>query len=229
MSPTQMAFDLGGRPALGGEDFLVADCNREAVAWLERWPDWPAPALVIFGPASCGKTHMAQAFLARSLGREAGVVDLRDTPPADLMDSPVLVLDGAEALLAAGLEEELYHLWNIARESGRHLLLTAATPPSRWPFTLADAASRLRAAPAVGIGEPDDGLIGAVLVKLFVDRQLRVDGDVVLWLLARMERSFEAARRIVEAIDRLALEEKRNVTVPLVRKAFNALQETQGD
>ena len=36
----QLTFDLGRPPAFGRDDFLVAPSNAEAVAWLERWPDW---------------------------------------------------------------------------------------------------------------------------------------------------------------------------------------------
>ena len=43
----------------GASDFLVAPANEAAVAWLDRWPDWPAPALALAGPAGSGKTHLA--------------------------------------------------------------------------------------------------------------------------------------------------------------------------
>ena len=54
------------------------------------------------------------------------------------------------------------------------MLLTARRPVAGWPLGLPDLASRLRAAPAVAIGPPDDALLGALLVKLFADRQLVV-------------------------------------------------------
>ena len=59
-----------------------------------------------------------------------------------------------------------------------------------------------------------------MLVKQFRDRQLRIDEDVISFMLARMERSFEAARHMVRAIDEAALRERRNITVPLVRKVL---------
>src|SRR5690348_17938726 len=69
---TQLILDLGHRPALAEADFLVAPCNQSAVQWLDRWPDWPAPALTLYGPAGCGKTHLARVFAARS---EAPIVE----------------------------------------------------------------------------------------------------------------------------------------------------------
>jgi len=47
---TQLALDLRHRVAMGREDFLVSPSNADAVAWIDRWPDWPGPALVIVGP-----------------------------------------------------------------------------------------------------------------------------------------------------------------------------------
>ena len=71
--------------------------------------------------------------------------------------------------------------------------------------------------PAVAIGAPDDGLLGAVISKLFRDRQLQVGPEVVDYLLARMERSLGAAQSTVAALDRAALAGRRPITVALAR------------
>jgi chromosomal replication initiation ATPase DnaA len=203
---------------LTGEDFLVAESNRDAVIWLDRWPDWPTPALVIHGPAGCGKTHLAHVFLTRSGGRKLSILDLSADEPRDLIeDVPACVIEDAERFVKAGLESALLHLYNALKEAGGRLLLTSRRPPSRWSVQLADLRSRLNTATAVHIGAPDDALMQAVVVKLFADRQLKVDQEVVTFMLARMERSFEAARELVARIDAAALKERRNITVRLVR------------
>jgi hypothetical protein len=46
-------------------------------------------------------------------------------------------------------------------------------------------------------------LLRALLVKLFIDRQLVVDIAVIDALAMRMERSFAAARQVVDRLDRL--------------------------
>ena len=69
--PRQLPLGLPQRPALGMEDFLVADCNRAAVAWIDRWPEWPGPLVVLYGPEGCGKTHLAHVWQART---GAGIV-----------------------------------------------------------------------------------------------------------------------------------------------------------
>ena len=199
----QLALDLGHRPALGREDFLVAPCNENAVAWIDCWPDWPGPALVIHGPAGCGKTHLARVWRQRSGAAENAVIENADRPADDVA---------------------LFHLYNRHAEEGGHLLLTARTPPARWPERLPDLISRLAASPTVAIGAPDDTLIAQVVVKLFADRQLEAGAEVVSYLVTHMERSFAAARRLVAAADAAALAAKRPITVPLVRDVLTALE-----
>ena len=221
----QLAFDLGHRPALGRADFLVAPCNQAALAFLDRWPHWPGPALAVHGPAGAGKTHLCQVWRAASGAIEIDPGALAHTPPPELLaGARACVLDDADRALAAGPGHErgLLHLYNTVREAGGHLLLSGQTPPARWPGALADLRSRLRAAAAVSIDAPDDATMEALLVKLFADRQVRIRADVPRYLVARMERSFGAARAVVDAVDRAALAERREITVPLAREVLRA-------
>jgi chromosomal replication initiation ATPase DnaA len=215
-APSQLALDLPHRTARGREDFLVAECNRAAVAWLDRWPDWPAPALAIHGPPGCGKTHLAHVWQARS-----GALPIE---PAALVRDPAGLLAGQRAAaldLAGGLpptaERALLHLYNLLAAAGGHLLICAPEAPARWGIGLADLRARLAAAPAVAEAAPDDRLIAAVLVKLFADRQLKVGTEVIAYLVPRMERSFAAAQATVAALDRAALARRCAVSVPLAR------------
>jgi chromosomal replication initiation ATPase DnaA len=139
---------------------------------------------------------------------------------------PTLELDASRCYLndpAEPVEDELalLQLYNRLREDGGHLLLTASRPVAQWALRLPDLASRLLAAQSVAIGAPDDGLLAALLLKMFDDRQLKAPEPAILYLLTHMERSFAAAHRIVDELDRLSLARKRPITVPLARLALN--------
>jgi chromosomal replication initiation ATPase DnaA len=138
--------------------------------------------------------------------------------------APAILLEDADS--AKRVENELFHLLNLVREAGTHLAITARQWPDSWGLSTADLLSRLRLAPAVEIGEPDDALVRAVLVKLFVDRQLVVDTSVVEYLAVRIERSLDAARAIVEALDREALAQNRPITRPI---AIDVLRRLDGE
>jgi chromosomal replication initiation ATPase DnaA len=211
----QLSFDFEVRPAMGQEDFLVAPCNEDAVAWIDSWPDWPSSALCIHGPPGCGKTHLANVWRARSGARLVTARDLDAGSAAELLaDALTCIVEDAERVAD---ETNLFHLFNLIAERRGHLLLTASSPPARWDIALKDLKSRLLACPAAAIGAPDDGLLGAVMIKMFADRQIQAPQDVLLYLLSRIERSFESARRTVVALDRAALSAHRRLTVPLAR------------
>jgi len=218
----QLPLDLGFRTALGRADFLVAPCNAAAVAWLDRWPLWPGSALALWGPKGSGKTHLAQVWRARS---GATLID-----PAVLTSASVPHLLGAAAAAAVddaegAREEALLHLYNLLAERRGHLLLVAREPPARLGIKLADLRSRLLASPAVAVAAPDEALLGAVLVKLFADRQLAVGKEVITYLLVRIERSFEAAQDAVAALDAASLAGGRAITVKLARRLFGGARD----
>jgi chromosomal replication initiation ATPase DnaA len=214
-SERQLVLDLSLRPALGRDDFYVGPANFEAVAWIDRWPDWPMPAVALHGPPGCGKSHLAQVFAARAGAAVVAAADLRADSIGELMaGGRALAVEDCGRL---GDERALLHVLNLAKEHGQSLLLTGREPPARWAVALPDLRSRLAAVPAAGIDLPDDAMIAAVLVKLFADRQLIVAPDVVTYAARRMDRSFDAARRLVAAADAHALAAGRAVTIPLLR------------
>lgn len=223
---TQLSLDLGFRPALDRADFLLAPCNEAAVAWIDRWPQWPGPALTLWGPAGSGKTHLVEVWRARTKALSIVAEALTSASvPGLLGAAKAVAVDDADQ----ADEEALLHLYNVLAEQRGHLLLASREPPSRWTIALADLRSRLLAAPAVAIEPPDDALLGAVLVKHFSDRQLRIGEDVIAYLLPRIERSFAAARAIVAALDEAALADQRAVTVRLARDVLNRHQTPDRD
>jgi chromosomal replication initiation ATPase DnaA len=187
----QLPLDLGHTPSYSAADYLVSTSNAAAWNWVERWPDWPAPGLALCGPPGCGKTHLAHIWRARA---SAVMVDAGKLVGLDPMhalgSSAACVIDVAGAgTLTAAAERILLHLYNVTSERRGSMLVCAEVPPARWPIALPDLRSRLAALPAVAIEPPDDGLLEALLAKLFADRQLTVDRGTVIFIVARIERT----------------------------------------
>jgi chromosomal replication initiation ATPase DnaA len=214
----QLPLDLSRRPSFARSDFLRSERNGAAVERVDRWPDWPSAALVLYGPPGCGKTHLAHLWCERASARViTGETLTEATLPRLLDESPRWVaIDDADR----ASERALLHLYNSCVECQGGLLITARNAPGSWEIVLGDLRSRLRAALAVAIEAPDDALLGAVLVKHFADRQLRVAPGVIAYLLRRMERSFADAEKVAAHLDAAALSSGGPITIPLARRVL---------
>lgn len=213
----QLPLPFPHEPMYAPDVFFPAACNRNALAWLERMPDWPDRRLLVWGEEGCGKTHLLRAWAAR-----IGATRLDGRLPRTPGDLP---LSGAAAIDDADLvapDTTLLHVLNTARDRGLYLLLTARRPPARWNVALPDLSSRLRAMATVEIEPPDEAFLSMLFEMLLADRQLQVGPPVRDWLLRRLPRTPAALRDAAAALDRLSLANGRRVTRALASRLLPA-------
>lgn len=217
----QLIFELPHRAALDAEDFLISSSNEAAVQIIDRWPDWPSHALILSGPESCGKSHLAHVWRNRA---NAEILAARDLTTQRVFDYKIcdgLVVEDID--LFEWNEKAAFHLLNMAKENDFHLLFTARSLPGEWPVALPDLRSRLRSIPVVTIESPDEILLRSLLVKLSTDRQLIIPPSVIDYLIPRMERSMAAAKNLIEEIDKAALTSKRKISRQLAKGVLDAV------
>ncbi len=217
-SARQMVLDLTRAPSFDPDDFLVSPANEAAHTLVMDWPDWPSRTLLLVGPAGSGKSHLAAIWAGQAEARpfEPAALDALDSEAAFLLE---------DADRAAVPEAALFHLLNLVEEARGWLVVTARTAPDTWGVRTPDLLSRLRRAPMAAIGHPDAALLHAVMVKLFADRQIRIEAEVVAYAALHCEQSLEAVSRFVAAVDEAALAEGRRITRPLAAKTLAAFSE----
>jgi len=214
----QLAFNLPVRSSLERGDFFLSQANAMALSRLDTPATWPLGKLVLVGPQGAGKTHLAHVW-AEAEGAEVVKAAALGTLDLGAVDCGMAVDDADQVV--KDQETLLFHLHNHLSAMGLPLLLTASSSPSRWSTSLPDLRSRMEGTDVVRIDAPDDALLSAVLLKQFADRQLDVSPAVIGWLVARMDRSFAEARRLVDVLDRAALSEKRPITQHLARRILD--------
>lgn len=219
----QLTFSLPVRPALGREDFFVSAANALAVTTLEGWRDWPQLKLVLVGPSGSGKTHLAHVWAENVGARILSAEDLK-ADVVTLGAQPVVFEDIDR--LAASAHEALFHLHNHMQAAGHPLLMTSAIAPNRLGIALADLQSRLGATSIATMEALDDQLLAAILMKLFIDRQINVPGKLLDYVLPRIERSFEGVHSFVATMDARALAEGRPIGKGLAREVLEASLDT---
>lgn len=213
----QLAFDWPTGVALGPDDFFVSEANAQAFAMLGTPETWPEGKLALVGPQGCGKSHLARVFQAQS---DALLVHAAEVTLDFQTNASTIIIEDMEDLPTAA-EEAVFHLHNNLRNAGGVLLLTSTAPPSRWPITLPDLASRMQATTVVQIADPDDALLSALIMKLFADRQINPQPALVQYLATRIERSFASASDIVARLDSTALAQRRKINKALAAELLD--------
>jgi chromosomal replication initiation ATPase DnaA len=203
---TQLVLPLEVRSASGRDDFIVVPGNSAAVAFLDSWPGWPAPAAALYGPPASGKSHLAAVWAQKAGAHTIAAASLLEGVP----DGALVVEDIGQGMAEAPLFALL--------ERGAPLLITSQIAPAEWRVTLPDLVSRIRALLAFPLWAPDDALLMGLAVKLFADRQLSVPESVVAHMIRSLDRSPGAIRDFVAQADAVGLAEKRPVNLSLIKE-----------
>jgi hypothetical protein len=194
-SKDQIALPLDWPQAQDESRFILSDANRAAFEHFRTWSLWPVKATMLTGPRRSGRSLLARTFIERVGGQLFENADRHD-------------------------EEELFHAWNAAQDSGRPIVMIVDEVPPAWQIKLPDLRTRLAITPIARIEQPDDALFKAIIQLLFADRGMHIPDDALKYIGDRVERSYWMAERVVDAIDRFAIAERSRLTLPTIRRAL---------
>jgi hypothetical protein len=191
----QIALPLDWPQSQGESRLIVSDANREAFEHFRKWSLWPVKATMLTGPRRSGRSLLARGFVERVGGRLIDQADRAD-------------------------EEELFHAWNAAQESGRPLVMIVDRSTPEWAISLPDLRTRIAVTPIARIREPDDRLFKALIQLHFADRGLHIPGEALRFMAERLSRDYWTVERAVETVDRFAIAERARLSLPTIRKAL---------
>jgi hypothetical protein len=193
--PDQIALPLDWPQSEGDARFIVSAANQDAFEHFRKFSLWPVKATILSGPRRSGRTLLARSFIERVGGRLFDEADQRD-------------------------EEELFHAWNQAQDTGRPLVMVADQVPPAWSPRLPDLKTRLAITPFVRIHHPDDVLFPALVQLHFADRGLHIPADALRFMSDRLHRDYWTIERAVEAVDRYAIAERARLSLTTIRRAL---------
>ena len=224
--PQQLPLGLSIRPSIDFATFIVGR-NGEAVSRLRMPQD---PFVYLWGESGSGKSHLLQAACvqAHAEGRLPAYLPLkseRDIDPEMLegLEGYALVcLDDLERIAGVSVwERAVFNLFNLLRENGGHLVVSADRPPARLPIQLPDLASRLTWGPCYHLFPLDDEERLEPLISSAERRGMSMSVETATFLLQRTPRDIHFLTRLMDRLDSASLAAQRRLTIPFVREILN--------
>ena len=197
----QLALPLSPPPAPTLDNF-VPGANAELLARLRQLAagELAESVLYLWGEPGSGRSHL----LAASARAGLPVAD-----DVERLDEPRQVA--------------LFNAINAARDAGGTVLAAGNAPPAQLALR-EDLKSRLAWGLVYQVKPLTDAEKALTLHGEAARRGLKLSDEVVWYLLTHVRRDLHSLTALLEQIDRASLEQRRAVTLPLVRELIRSLE-----
>ena len=213
----QLYFEMPNKTSLGVEDYIVTDSNNFAFDLIAKMIKGEINFGLISGPPYSGKTHLSKILIKSASNYKSSYIDRDYQNILDIFEaSDILILENIDKVKHDKAEKDLFHIINLVKENNKKLLMTSRKSISEIDLSLKDLKSRLNSTLEAKIKEPDDQLMELILIKIFNDKQLKINPNVIDFLMSRLVRSYKSINLFIEKIDKFSLEKGKKITIPLI-------------
>ena len=164
----------------------------------------------LYGPKKSGKSYLGKIWLKKN-----NATQINDNYENFLKNNINILID--DLLLFD--EEKIFHIVNNCILNNLKILIISNIKISETKFKYVDLSSRLKTFSNLEIYQPNDEMLLAILTKLLIDKQFIINtNDIFEYILRRVDRSYQGIHEIVNKLDVLSLEKKRQLTIPLIKE-----------
>ena len=225
----QLALPLTLKTLKNRENFLVSECNQSAVKLIDNIDSWKnskrinsIPAILIHGPPGCGKTHISSIFEQQNSCITLSSIITKDIRLAEKGNN--FIIDNFFPGTSFSPEIVMHFLNEVTYNSGSVLFLSRFSAfDMQWE--LDDLNSRLRSIMSCEIKLPDEILLYSFLAKYADDKKLILTDKQCIYIIERVERSFETIIKIIDNLDRVSLEIKKKLTFDNIQDVIDFVNE----
>ena len=224
---TQLLLDLKPEQAPAFDNF-VAGGNVELVSRLRALADPGCFDMIyVWGATGSGRSHLLAATAAAAATRRHALLCAGNEVGAELHPPPggLLLVDDADALSAAA-QIALFRTFNSARLVGLALLLSGPVPPLQLQLR-EDLRTRIGQTLIYEVKPLSDDEKSAALRRHALQRGMKVDENLVQYLMRHGRRDLPALMAVLDGLDRSSLEQQRPATLPLLKEVMQLQLETE--
>jgi DnaA family protein len=175
----------------------------------------------LWGEPGSGRSHLLRGLANAASGGKGRY--LSGTPGGGIAADNRIAVDNVQDLPAGG-QIELFDLYNRVRAGAGALVASGDAAPAQLVLR-EDLRSRLAWGLAFQLHPLSDAEKAAALREHARARALALPEDIVAYLLKHARRDMASLIAILDALDRYSLEQKRPVTLPLVRDALESMKD----
>ena len=220
----QLALELASPPAPTIDNFVTGG-NAEVLAALRALVSAAATEhfIYLWGVSGSGRSHLLRGVL-HAFATAGRSVCLYGTGMSPVVDDPATVVgvDDVERLDPQA-QINLFNVFTNLKDSGGVLLVTGDRPPAQLQLR-ADLLTRLAWGLIYEVHPLSEADLRAAVLDYAAARGFMLPPEVADYLLVRVPRDLSSLRALVDTLDRVSLEQKRAVTVPLAREVLQAVQ-----
>lgn len=220
----QLALALSSPPEPTFENFVVGR-NAELIAMLRAFAVGASGErfIYVWGGAGSGRSHLLASVARAANGAGRPMICL--SAPVDhavlaaIEDDRSVALDDVDHLDAQA-QVALFALYNRIRDAGIGSLLTSGGSAPAGLGVRADLATRLGWGLVYEVQALSDEEKSAAMRSHAAARGFALPAEVEDYVLRHARRDLSSLLALVERLDRYSLEERRPITVPLVREVL---------
>ncbi len=211
----QLLLNFNFKKSFNDHDYYVSDSNFFAFNIIDKWPKWEKKILNISGEKFSGKTHLANIFKLKSSALFLNEKEISNEIYKKIKLYETIIIDDFSNRVDENL---IYSIFNLVDQDSKYLLINSVTPLSEINFSLPDLQSRCRNSLQAKINPPDDDLIFAIILKNFSDRQIKLNKQLVEFIVSRIDRSYSKISEFIYKVDELSLKKKKPINLKTIKE-----------
>jgi DnaA family protein len=217
----QLLLELAPPPPPTLENFFPGR-NGAALKALRGALEGGERFVFLWGPRGSGKTHLLRGFAGTAkANRVAAYIAGPDPDWAHAGKLEAVAVDDIARLDEPG-QVAAFDLCNRLLASGGALAAGGEVPPAQLALR-PDLRSRLASGIVLQLHPLSDEEKAAALRERAAGRGMALEEELIRYLLTHFERDMGTQIAVLDALDRYSLQQKRPITLPLLKEALRSL------
>ena len=165
----------------------------------------------LYGPNKSGKSYLSKIWqkINKSFEVRQDNIDFTINTNSNILIDDFLLYD----------QEKIFYIINNCILNNFKVLITCNYKINEIDFKFNDLSSRIKTFSNFEINPPNDEMLLTILTKLLTEKQFIINtNDIFNFILRRVDRTYQGIYDIVNKLDILSLEKKRQLTIPLIKE-----------